>query len=354
MLNEFRVGYSRNQTVIVVQDAAINAATIFTKNGAPLPGVVDGSKNLQDSGLPTVTVNGGFAVLGSTNNLPQGRITNTVEVYDNMSWVQPFGSSKHSFRFGYHQRREQARRYLDSNERGSFTFLNWADFAAGQVNSSNFKTGSTLVYWDRIPFDLYWQDQYKPKSNVTVNYGIRYEYPTAIHQARAAAVNFIPGVGPVLLGTNQLLTIDPTKTGLSALVLKQSPVTLDDTGVVKDKNNFAPVLGIAYTPRFAKRLFGEDATVIRAGFRVGFDDIFNNIPANMGLNAPYNFSTNQSAGVTQPGKFGYDIGFNQNVPLVKLDAAGRPFFGLVGFSAEDPNIRSAYMYTYTLASKLAV
>src|SRR6202030_4522422 len=100
-----------------------------------------------------------------------------------------------------------------------------------------------------------------------------------------------------------------------------------------------------WTRRMAKKLFGEDATVIRAGFRVGYDDIFNNIPANMGLNAPYNLGTTQTAGVTQPDKFSWATGFNQNVPLVKL-VNGKPLIGLIGFSAEDPNIRSAYLYQY--------
>jgi hypothetical protein len=182
---------------------------------------------------------------------------------------------------GYHIRREQARRYLDSVERGSFSFVNWADFAADQVNTSSFKTGNTLGYWDRVPFDLYWQDQYKPKSNLTINYGVRYEFPSAIYQNRNQAVNFYPGVGPVLLGTNQLLNIDPTKVGYAALSYTQVPFTASDSGVHSDKNNIAPVIGIAYTPHFAKALFGNDDTVIRAGFRVGYDDIFNNIPANM-------------------------------------------------------------------------
>jgi len=346
LLNEFRLGYSRNQTFITVQDIGLNAASIFQSNGQPLAGVVDGTKNVQDSGLPTVSISGGFATLGSTTNLPQGRITNTTELFDNMSWVAPFGASKHSFRFGYHIRREQARRYLDSVERGSFSFLSWADFAAGQVNSSSFKTGSTLAYWDRFPWDLYWQDQYKAKDNLTINYGIRYEYPSAIYQTRQDATNFIPGVGPVLLGTNQLLTIDPTKVGPASLVLKQAPNKLGNSGVNVDKNNWAPIVGIAYTPRFSEKLFGKDDTVIRAGFRVGYDDIFNNIPANMGLNAPYNLSTTQTAGVTQTGKFPWATGFNQNVPLVKFNSAGQPVVGLVGFSAEDPNIRSAYVYQY--------
>ncbi len=346
LLNEIRIGYSRNQTFITVQDVGLNAAGVFQLNGQALPGVVDGTKNLQDSGLPTVSISGGFSPLGSTTNLPQGRITNTTEIFDNVSWISPFGASKHSFRMGFHIRREQARRYLDSVERGSFNFSSWSDFAQGLVNTSSFKTGSTLAYWDRFPVDFYWQDQYKPRSNLTINYGVRYEYPSAIYQTRNDAVNFVPGVGPVLLGTNRLLTIDPTKVGYASLVLTQAPSTLSNSGVNSDKNNFGPVAGIAYTPRFARSLFGNDDTVIRAGFRVGYDDIFNNIPANMGLNAPYNLSTSQVAGVTQAGKFGWGVGFNQNVPLVKFDASGKPFIGLVGFSAEDPNIRSAYLYQY--------
>jgi len=362
MLNEFRVGYSRNQTFITVQDNGLNAASIFQSNGVPLPGVVNGSKNIQDSGLPTVTISGGFAPLGSTTNLPQGRITNTYELFDNFSWIAPFGKSKHNFRMGYHVRREQARRYLDSTERGSFTFTgtadtanfpgdtvgaaSWRDFATGQVYSSTFKSGSTLAYWDRFPWDIYWQDQYKAKDNLTINYGLRYEYPSAIYQNRKDAVNFYPGVGPVLLGTNQLLSINPALTGRASLVFSQAPFTASDSGVKSDKNNFGPVVGVAYTPRFAQGFFGKDDTVIRAGFRVGYDDIFNNIPANMGLNAPYNLTTTQTAGVTQPGFFPYATGYNQNVPLVKFNSAGQPVVGLVGFNAEDPNIRSSYIYQY--------
>src|SRR5579864_7294524 len=309
LLNEFRFGFARNQTFLTVTDSGFNAATIFRDaSGNPLPGVVDGSKNLLDSGLPTITVSGGYAVLGTANNYPQGRITNTYELFDNMSWIAPFGASKHSFRWGIHVRREDARRFLDGSFRGTFNFVNWSDFAAGLVNTSSFHTGSTLAYWRRYPFDFYWQDTYKVKDNVTLNYGIRYEYPSAIYQTRNEATNFIPGVGAVLLGTNQILNIDPTKTGFAALTYSQAPSTLSTSGVNSDKNNFAPVVGLAYTPRFAKKLFGNDDTVIRTGFRVGYDDLFNNIPANMGLNAPYSLPTTQTAGVTQPGKFSYGIG----------------------------------------------
>ena len=350
LLNEFRFGFSRNQTFLTVTDSGFDASSIFVDaSGRSLAGVVNGKTNGLDSGLPTITVSGGFSTLGTASNYPQGRITNTYELFDNVSWIAPFGASKHSFRFGYHIRREEARRFLDSSFRGAFGFASFSDFAAGLVNTSSFHTGSTLAYWRRYPFDLFWQDTYKVKDNLTLNYGVRYEYPSAIFQTRQEATNFIPGIGPVLLGTNQSLAIDPAKKGPSALYQTQAPSTLSNSGVHSDKNNVAPVLGFAYTPRILERVFGRDSTVIRGGFRVGYDEIFNNIPANLGLNAPYSLSTNQTAGVTQPGKFPWATGYDQNVPLVSnvgKQGPGTPTSGLVSFSAEDPNIRSAYIYQY--------
>src|SRR6202158_1239673 len=347
-LNEVRVGFSRNKTFITVQDSGFDASKIFVDaSGNPLPGVVLASANQLDSGLPTINVSGGVAPLGSTSNLPQGRITNTYEIYDNMSLIAPFGASKHSWRWGAHIRREDARRFLDGSARGNFSFSSFPDFATGggvnkdlaQVNSATLLFGSTLCYWQRYPWDAYWQDTYKVKDNFTLNYGARYEYPSAIYQTRNQATNFIPGVGPVLVGTNQVLAIDTTKKGPASLFFTQAPFTLSDSGVKSDKNNFAPVLGFAYTPRFAEWLVGNDDTVIRGGFRVGYDEIFNNIPANMGLNAPFNLTTTQNTS-TQANKqpFPWAVGFNQNVPLA----------GLVSISAEDQNIRSSYLYQYSL------
>jgi hypothetical protein len=349
LLNEFRFGFSRNVTSITVQDSGLDASKIFVDSaGRPLPGIVNGSQNVLDSGLPTISITGGFAPLGSTTNLPQGRVTNTYELYENMSWIAPLHASRHSWRWGFHIRREDAKRYLDSVSRGSFTFTNFPDFAAGRVDRSSLRYGGTLRYWQRYPWDVFWQDQWKVKDNLTLNYGIRYEYPSAIYQTRQLATNFLPGIGPMLLGTDQILNIDPTKKGPASFFYTKAPFTLSDSGVNSAKNNVAPVLGIAYTPRFAESLFGHDATVIRAGFRMGYDEIFNNIPANMGLNAPYTLTTSRGS---ENGKFSYATGLNQDVALISnvgKQGPGSPTKGLVGINAEDQNLRSAYMYQYNL------
>src|SRR5262245_58721251 len=352
LLNEFRFGASRNVTVFTVQDSDFNAASIFLgTDGKPLPGVVDATKDPVNVGVPTIVVTGGFARIGTTDNLPQGRITQTWEIIDNVSYVAPFGWTSHSWRWGVHARREDARRYLNGSARGSFAFVSFADFAAGRVNNASVRTGETVGYLRRYPWSVYWQDQWKARENFTFNYGLRYEYPSAVYETRNNGTNFVPGVGMVLLGSNRLLDIDPTKQGRDALVYRTSPVTLSSSGVNSDKNNFAPVLGFAYTPRLGEGIFVKDSTVIRAGFRVGFDEVFNNIPANQVLNPPYNLLTTQTANVAQTDKFAWEIGFNQNRGLISnfgQQRAGAPQVGVLGFNAIDPNIRSTYLYQYNL------
>src|SRR5262245_24787150 len=348
LINEFRFGASRNMTKLLVQDTDFNAASIFLgADGKPLPGVVDATKDPENVGVPTINVTGGFARIGTTNNLPQGRITQTWEIFDNMSYVSPFGLDRHSWKWGLHIRREDARRYLNGSSRGSFNFVSFADFAAGLVNSAQIRTGQTVGYLRRYPWSFFWQDQWKVRDNFTLNYGVRYEYPSAVYETRNNGANFVPGVGIVLLNSDKLLDIDPTKTGRDALVLRQSPVKLSASGINSDKNNVAPILGFAWTPRFGEKLFGKDETVIRGGFRVGFDEVFNNIPANQVLNPPYNLLTTQTANVTQKaGKFPWAIGFTQNVPLISnfgSQGPGAPQTGVLSFNAIDPNIRSAYL-----------
>ena len=355
LLNEIRVGFSRNEVATDVQDFRFNAATIFIDAaGNPLPGVIDGSKDPAHSGLPRITVGGGFAALGSATAGasfgPFGRTANTYEFFDNMSLNSPFGQSRHSWRWGFHVRREDLRHRNESSSRGSFSFSNFPDFARGLVNSASLVTGNLLNYSRRYPLDLFWQDQYKVKDNFTLNYGLRYEYYSVPQVTRDNWVNFIPGVGPLVAGSNRVLDIDPAKKGPASFVFRQAPFTLSSSaGVQPDRNNFAPMLGFAYSPRFAKSLFGQNATVIRGGFRVGYDDEETIRLTSLASNAPVALATTQMAFTTQPGTFPWSVGFNQDVSLVSNAGQQRPGFptlGILRYWAMDPNLRNAYMYQF--------
>jgi hypothetical protein len=349
LLNTARIGYSFNQTNFVVQDSGFNAQSIFVDaNGNPLSGVVNASTNLTDSGLPTVQITG-FARLGSATNLPQGRKTRTYEIYDTLAASSLFGSTKHSFKAGYHLRREDARRFLDSTSRGSVNFSSFSDFAAGLVNTSSQRSGSTLAHFRRYPMDMFAQDAWRILPNLTLNIGIRYELPSAIYELNNRGANLVAGQGLTLFGTNSVLGIDTTKVGPSSITLTPGSTTMSNSGqLTVDRNNVAPVLGFAWTP-----IKGSDKTVLRGGFRVGYDDIYNNIPANLSLNAPFNLTTAQSAGTTQPGKFSYATAFNQNVPLVKNIGLANQV-GLLSFNGMDPNIRESYNYSYNLSVEQAL
>src|SRR5437870_3866807 len=151
-LNEIRAGFSRNTISMTAQDLGFNAATIFTDAaGKSLPGVVDGSKDPVHSGLPRIVVSGGFAPLGSLDLRPLIRTTNTYELFENMSLTSPFGQSRHSWRWGFHMRREELRHRTEQFSRGSFGFLNFPNFAAGLVNSATLLTGNALNYSRRYP-----------------------------------------------------------------------------------------------------------------------------------------------------------------------------------------------------------
>lgn len=351
-INELRLGYSRNRQEREVQDQGLNAAAIFTDAaGRPLPGVIDAAKDPLNSGLPTIGIAGGFAALGTNPNFPQGRVSGTIELFENMSLTSPLSLSGHSWRWGFHIRREDLRRYLNRSSRGAFNFANFADFARGLVNTSNFRTGSTTAYWRRYPWDLFWQDELKVRQNLTLNFGVRYEYPSAVRELRDHATNFVPGIGPVIVGSNRVLDIDPTLKGAAAIVFRTTPITLPSSGVYSDRNNFAPMFGFAYSPRAGGKIFGANSTVIRGGFRIAYDDLFNNVPSSMALAAPHNLQITQTANVTQPGRFPWAVGFDQNVPLVSnfgKQAPGTPTVGVLSFQGVDPEMRSAYLYQYNL------
>jgi hypothetical protein len=344
LLSEIRLGFSRNKTHFDTQDANLNAQTVLPG----VPGVVNATTNPQDAGIPTVSISGGYATLGTATNLPQGRRSNTYEIYSDSTKIAVLGGLTHTIKFGWYGRREETWRYLDGTSRGSLSFSSFANFAGtcptcndvAQINSSTIHTGDTLGHWYRYPHAFYVHDDIKVRQNLTFTVGLRYEIPSVLTEKRDKGTNFIPGVGPVLLGTDEVLGINPALAGPASLTLTPGPVTLSGAGVRPDYTDFGPTIGVAWTTHDGK-------TVVRGGFRIGYDDLFNNIPINQTSNAPWSLTTTQTAGVTQPGTYSWNLAFNQNVPLVSTTQGGT-HVGLVSFNAEALNAKQAYAENYNV------
>lgn len=233
------------------------------------------------SSIPTVTITGFNQVFGVASNLPQGRTANNYELQDTISYVK----GKHSFRFGtslLNQRSKQAAPFNDRgtliyNAAGGFTSLaNYVDDfggTPGATGNAQRDFGSASYYPTLSRQAYFMQDRWRATENLTLTLGVRYEYfgVPINNSVKTAAFT-------------GLFNVDP--------VTRQGPWNQPNQ-VNGDLNNWAPTVGIAYSPSGSgpMGIFGEKKTVFRAGFQMGYDSFFNNIASNALASAPNNVST---------------------------------------------------------------
>lgn len=214
---------------------------------------------------------------------------------------------------------------------------------------------------------LFAQDQWRMRSNFTLNYGVRWDYmgvPTVPNglaiQPKYSDLYGISGFGNIF---------KPTATpGSQSQGVASMQFVSGDTGIglyKNDWNNFAPFLGFAYSPAFKSGplhfLFGDEGTSsIRGGYSVSYlhDGIttFTNLlgvgTTNPGLIATANLSslsntnphTSNLVGVLGPG------GVPLDSPTFKIPITDRENFLLNsanGLWTVDPNLRSPYVHQFS-------
>ena len=137
---------------------------------------------------------------------------------------------------------------------------NYLDDFSGDGGNAAIQFGVSQVSYAQTQQAFYAQDAWKLRPNLTLTYGLRYEYS-------GVPLNALPFPA---VDVNTALT-DP----LTKRVLVQN-----------DRNNFGPRLGVAYTPHILGGLFGNGKTVLRAGFGTFYDTLFSNILANNAASTP--------------------------------------------------------------------
>ncbi len=198
-----------------------------------------------DPDSPTATITGLFTI-GGAANFPQGRIQDSFQFSDTLSWQ----TGNHSFKFGGDIRKLKLFNIAAFDSKGTFGFTNLQNY----INNfaSTFQQALQTASFDARQTQQFYfvQDDWRVTPNLTLNLGVRYETANT-------PFGFFGATDTASLGA---LVPGPTK---------------------RDNNNFAPAFGFAYSPRpqggIAKAIFGEGLSSLRGGYRVAYDVLFYNI-----------------------------------------------------------------------------
>jgi hypothetical protein len=297
LTNSLRVDFNRSRT----QTQNLYA---FNDNIANAVGINGVSPNPFDWGLPTLSFTN-FANLQDVN--PQLLRNQTYTFSDGVVW----NHGKHAWRWGGDFRRIQLNTETSSNARGSFIFtglntgFDFADFlydgqlagqpAFGLPQQTSVQFGEDSYHFHGNYWDLYAQDEWKVRGNLTLNIGVRYEYvsPLSEENNRIANLDLSPAVLNPALGTPAVAVVVPGQAGPYSGSLPASLVR-------PDRNNFAPRIGFAWKP-FSK-------TIVRGGYGINYNTgAYQGIAQQMAFQPP--FSNTQTNIQTTAGDLTLQNGF---------------------------------------------
>ncbi|HKQ91603.1 MAG TPA: TonB-dependent receptor [Blastocatellia bacterium] len=286
--------------------------------------------------LPNITIAGVTNVpgaaynIGIQTNLPQGRIANNYVIQDTVTYLR----GAHTFRGGFDLLKQRSRQFAPINERGSliynagggFTGLaNYIDDFSGSGGSANRDFGSPSYYPELFRQAYFFQDRWRVNEALTLTLGVRYEnFGNPVNSVRTAAFTGLFNVDPVTL---------------------QGPYT-QPSEAADDNNNFAPTIGVAFSPSFKNgvlgAVFGDRRSVIRSGYQIGYDSFFNNIASNAATSSPNVIATQNVAPTTT----GTNRGFTNLTGLLPVTA--RPLSPLDAQTLVDSNLVNPYYQRWSL------
>jgi hypothetical protein len=245
----------------------------FKNDVAGSLGIVGVSTSSFDFGLPGLSF-ANFSTLQDITPLLERDQTYT------LSDFMILNRGKHTWRWGGDFRRIQINTETAKNGRGSFVFTglntaggnaqgpsagfgyDFADFLLGLPQQTSVQygcsgtgvcgtNGDNSYHFRGNSWDIFGQDEWRLRGNLTLNLGVRYEYVSPLTELNNRIVNL--DVAPTFTA---VAPVQPNQTGPYT---GRFPATL----VNPDRNNISPRLGIAWKAK-AK-------TVIRAGYGINYN-----------------------------------------------------------------------------------
>jgi hypothetical protein len=211
----------------------------------------------------------GNRALGFSFALPGFREHDTYQITDAFSYV----TGAHSMKFGVELRRTDARLLGILNQRGTLTYSTLSNFVNDSANAAtkNFLLpgGESKGFYRWHEFYAFAQDEWRIRDDLTLTFGVRYEYP-------GYQLGFLRGLNGRILAAN----------GNSPIFRLLGP--LPET----DANNLMPRIGFNWNPQTGKKgiigfFTGGDKLVVSGGYARTYDPIFMNLVVNMGSSFPF-------------------------------------------------------------------
>ena len=274
MLNEFRGGFNEQHTS---EQQNYSTATLLSQTGFTVP-----QPNLEYSEAPQVLISGFMSTGAGNPGVQRGQI---IELLDNFTWTR----HGHTFKFGADFKRlsDHDDNVFGNYRSGWYVFNSsssvvsaigdpYAAFLLGdpdytQVSTTNNSTMDGLGH----SWGFYGQDDWKIRSNLTLNLGLRYELHPPLRETHSNTAAFMPdwtGIGSDgSTAVNGAVVVSDNK-GL-ALVSQDFAASIAPTPILTaaqahipsalrftDHTNFGPRIGFAWRPN------GKDTTVLRGGW----------------------------------------------------------------------------------------
>ncbi len=273
----------------------------------------------QNEGVENIVFNN-FSIGTNTNELKQAN--NTVQWLDNFSKV----IGRHTFKFGSEFHYDQVNVNPIAQFNGNFLFtgsetgLDFADFLLGIP--SQYNQSQLNPFYGRNKYaGVFAQDSWHVKSNVTLNYGLRWDRIEPWYEKYNQISTTEPGKQSVVFPGAPLGILYPTDPGVRR--------TLAPPG-----HEFSPRIGLAYSPDISpdallgKILGGPGKTSIRAGFGMYYTSIEALTIGVLAANAPYGTTYSSPAPPQFANPFvtasnGQNLGQYFPVTFASLDSSSR-------------------------------
>ena len=237
LVNEARVGYNRLYQPTLPGDLDTPASAYGLDTGVTGP---------ETGGLPRIGFGGYFFPGLGGFKWPKFQGPDSITQFvDHISYTV----GKHALKFGGELHYDDVRNAAYGNARGSISFLGGVvspnpgpngsapleDFFAGAPFKSTVTVGNPTLQLHNWAYAGFFQDDFRATRNLTINFGVRYEFSSVPQEAHDLLGNFDPNVGLVQVGHQISSLYNP------------------------DHSNFGPRLGFAWD------IGGNGRTVLRGG-----------------------------------------------------------------------------------------